>query len=149
MSSSPTLPTGIMVLRPRASWCSARRWGFLVERDRVDAADTQGVSVGGTLPEVTGGDHRAVRRGGARVERGPTPFGWDGRRAARLERARKRRHALGGSRACARRPIRRRKRRATAVENWQRENQLTYQCSGLFIAQGMNDTRVSRLHGAL
>ncbi len=40
-------------------------------------------------------------------------------------------------------------KRAPALENWQRENRLTHQCSGLFIAQGMNDTRVSRLHGAL
>ena len=43
--------------------------GFLIERNRVDAADTQGASSGGTLPEVTEGDHRAVRSGSARVER--------------------------------------------------------------------------------
>jgi DDE superfamily endonuclease len=57
--------------------------------------------------------------------RDPTPFEWGGRRAARRERARKRRHALGGSGACSRRPIRRR-RRATAVEKWQRANQATH-----------------------
>lgn len=37
----------------------------------------------------------------------PTPFAWGGKRAARRARARTRRHALGGSGACTRRPIRR------------------------------------------
>jgi hypothetical protein len=55
----------------------------------------------------------------------PTPFEWGGRREARRERARRRRHALGGSGACSRRPVRRR-RRKTAVEKWQRANQVTH-----------------------
>lgn len=38
----------------------------------------------------------------------PTPFVWGGKRAARRKRERERRHAVGGSGACARRPIRRR-----------------------------------------
>jgi hypothetical protein len=37
--------------------------------------------------------------------RAPTPFVWGGRRRARRERARQRRHALGGSGACTRRPL--------------------------------------------
>lgn len=37
----------------------------------------------------------------------PTPFEWGGKRAARRERARARRHALGGSGGCTRRPIHR------------------------------------------
>jgi hypothetical protein len=37
----------------------------------------------------------------------PTPFAWGGKRAARRARSRERRHALGGSGACTRRPIRR------------------------------------------
>ena len=37
----------------------------------------------------------------------PTPFMWGGKRAARRARGRARRHALGGSGACTRRPIRR------------------------------------------
>lgn len=57
--------------------------------------------------------------------RDPTPFEWGGRRAARRERARKRRHALGGSGACSRRPIRRR-RSPTVMEKWQRANQVTH-----------------------
>jgi hypothetical protein len=57
--------------------------------------------------------------------RDPTPFEWGGRRAARRDRARKRRHALGGSGACSRRPVRRR-RRPTVMEKWQRANQLTH-----------------------
>jgi hypothetical protein len=35
----------------------------------------------------------------------PTPFAWGGKRAARRQRARERRHALGGSGATARRPV--------------------------------------------
>jgi hypothetical protein len=35
----------------------------------------------------------------------PTPFGWGGKRAARRQRARQRRHALGGSGAVTRRPL--------------------------------------------
>jgi hypothetical protein len=37
----------------------------------------------------------------------PTPFVWGGHRAARRARARARRHRLGGSGACTRRPVRR------------------------------------------
>jgi DDE superfamily endonuclease len=44
--------------------------------------------------------------------RDPTPFVWGGRRAARRERARQRRHALGGSGATTYRPLRRRAARA-------------------------------------
>ncbi len=45
----------------------------------------------------------------------PTPFVWGGKRAVRRTRARARHHALGGSGACTRRPLRRRK---TPVEKW-------------------------------
>jgi hypothetical protein len=55
----------------------------------------------------------------------PTPFEWGGRRALRRERARQRRHALGGSGACTRQLVRRRHRRTT-VEKWQRTNQVTH-----------------------
>jgi hypothetical protein len=47
--------------------------------------------------------------------RDPTPFKWGGRRAERRTRARKRRHALGGSGACTRRPLR---RRVGIMEKW-------------------------------
>jgi hypothetical protein len=57
--------------------------------------------------------------------RDPTPFEWGGRRAARRERARQRRHALGGSGACTRRLVRRRHRRTT-VEKWRQANQMTH-----------------------
>jgi hypothetical protein len=40
----------------------------------------------------------------------PTPFVWGGKRAARRARARDRRHRLGGSGACTRRPIHRARR---------------------------------------
>ena len=39
--------------------------------------------------------------------RQPTPFAWGGTRKARRERARQRRHALGGSGACVQRPFHR------------------------------------------
>jgi hypothetical protein len=38
----------------------------------------------------------------------PTPFVWGGKRAARRKRERDRRHAVGGSGACTRQPLRRR-----------------------------------------
>lgn len=53
----------------------------------------------------------------------PTPFEWGGKRAARRKRARERRQALGGSGACARRPIR---VRQTALSQWQRAQQTTH-----------------------
>ena len=40
----------------------------------------------------------------------PTPFRWGGKRAARRQRQRERRHRVGGSGACTRGPIRRRSR---------------------------------------
>jgi hypothetical protein len=43
----------------------------------------------------------------------PTPFAWGGKRAARRQRARERRHALGGSGGFTRRSIRRRLGRAS------------------------------------
>ena len=43
----------------------------------------------------------------------PTPFEWGGKRAARRQRARERRHTLGGSGGFTRRPIRRRLGRAS------------------------------------
>jgi hypothetical protein len=46
--------------------------------------------------------------------RHPTPFIWGGKRAARRARSRERRHQLGGSGACTRRPICRR----TTLEKW-------------------------------
>jgi transposase len=55
--------------------------------------------------------------------RNPTPFEWGGRRALRRARARKRRHALGGSGACTRRPIRRRR---SVVEEWRYASQTTH-----------------------
>ena len=47
--------------------------------------------------------------------RDPTPFEWGGRRAERRARARRRRHALGGSGARTRRPVR---RRVGVMEEW-------------------------------
>lgn len=53
----------------------------------------------------------------------PTPFVWGGKRAARRARQRERRHALGGSGACARRPI---SRKVTKLQKWLQSSQTTH-----------------------
>ncbi len=53
----------------------------------------------------------------------PTPFEWGGKRAARRQRSRQRRHALGGSGAYTRRPIR---RKSTLIQQWQCSCQTTH-----------------------
>jgi len=53
----------------------------------------------------------------------PTPFEWGGKRAARRLRSRARRHALGGSGACVRRPIR---RSQNLLELWRNSCQPTH-----------------------
>jgi hypothetical protein len=54
----------------------------------------------------------------------PTPFTWHGKRFLRRERSRQRHHhALGGSGACARRPVH---RRSTTLDQWRRSCQVTH-----------------------
>lgn len=53
----------------------------------------------------------------------PTPFEWGGKRAARRQRSRERRHALGGSGACTRRPVR---RHHSLFQKWQSSCQTTH-----------------------
>lgn len=62
-------------------------------------------ALGGQHPETTGDlkDWLAATVRGWNAA--PTPFEWGGKRAARRERAHARRHALGGSGGCTRRPI--------------------------------------------
>jgi hypothetical protein len=55
--------------------------------------------------------------------REPTPFEWNGRRAARRRQSRERRHALGGSGACTRRAIR---RVPTLTQQWLQSCQMTH-----------------------
>jgi len=55
--------------------------------------------------------------------REPTAFEWGGARAARRARSRQRRHALGGSGAWARRPLR---QRPTITRKWQQACQTTH-----------------------
>lgn len=62
----------------------------------------------------------AVARG---WNRAPTPFEWGGKRLARRQRSRQRRHALGGSGACTRRPIR---NRPSLLQKWQSSCQTTH-----------------------
>jgi len=54
----------------------------------------------------------------------PTPFEWGGKRQLRRQLRRQRhRHPLGGSGACARRPLH---RRPTALDQWRRSCQVTH-----------------------
>jgi transposase len=55
--------------------------------------------------------------------REPTPFVWGGKRAARRQRSRQRRHALGGSGACTQRPVR---QRTGILKKWLKSNQTTH-----------------------
>ena len=73
-----------------------------------------------TTPQDIIGSLEATARG---WNQEPTPFVWGGQRAARRERARQRRHALGGSGAQTHRPLR---RRATTAEKWRRPCQPTH-----------------------
>jgi hypothetical protein len=65
-----------------------------------------------TVPEIVA----SLEAAAAGWNAAPTPFEWGGRRRARRQRSNQRRHALGGSGACTRRPLRR--RRATAIQKW-------------------------------
>lgn len=53
----------------------------------------------------------------------PTPFVWGGKRAARRQSSRQRRHTLGGSGACLYRPVR---QRTSLLKKWLRSNQTTH-----------------------
>jgi hypothetical protein len=55
--------------------------------------------------------------------REPTPFVWGGKRAARRQRSRERRHALGGSGACTQRTLR---QRTGLLKKWLKANQTTH-----------------------
>jgi hypothetical protein len=55
--------------------------------------------------------------------RDPTPFEWGGKRQARRQQSRHRRYSLGGSGACARRPLR---RHPTLAEKWLSNCQMTH-----------------------
>lgn len=54
----------------------------------------------------------------------PTPFVWGGRRCARRKRSRQRRHAVAGSGACTRQPLRR--PHATVLQQWRSAWQMTH-----------------------
>jgi hypothetical protein len=53
----------------------------------------------------------------------PTPFEWGGKRQLRRQRAYLRRHPLGGSGACTRKPLR---RRLQFMHQWHRSGQVTH-----------------------
>ena len=53
----------------------------------------------------------------------PTPFVWGGKRAARRQRSRQRRHGVGGSGACTHRPMR---QRTSLLKKWLESNRTTH-----------------------
>jgi hypothetical protein len=60
----------------------------------------------GQYPTDTGQIIRWLEAAAEHWDAAPTPFVWGGRRAARRQRQRERRHRLGGSGACSRVPVR-------------------------------------------
>ena len=80
----------------------------------------------GLAGSVSRVDHRNYLFVGSRCSRlepGTNIFRVGGKRAARRQRSRQRRHALGGSGAYSHRPLH---RRATIIQNWQRSCQTTH-----------------------
>jgi hypothetical protein len=61
----------------------------------------------GEYPEMPGQIIEWLEATARGWNRDPTPFEWGGKRKARRDRARQRRHQVGGSGACTRHPIRR------------------------------------------
>jgi hypothetical protein len=77
-------------------------------------------ALAGTHPATPAAIIAALEATARGWNRDPTPFVWGGTRAARRQRARQRRHALGGSGAQTHRPIRRRPAKATQWRcSWQ------------------------------
>jgi hypothetical protein len=81
-------------------------------------------ALSGQHPETTEEIIAWIEAVGRAWNRQPTPFVWGGKRAARRARSRQRRHALGGSGACTRRPVRRPCR--TKLEEYRSTHQMTH-----------------------
>lgn len=64
-------------------------------------------ALGGQYPKTPEEIITALEKTVTEWNRAPTPFQWGGKRHARRERSRQRRHVLGGSGACTRGPVRR------------------------------------------
>ena len=71
-------------------------------------------ALAGQHPESAATVREWLAAAAAGWNRAPTPFEWGGKRAARRQRARERRHRLGGSGAYTRRRLPRR----TKLETW-------------------------------
>lgn len=80
-------------------------------------------ALNGQHPETTQEIIDALEATARAWNREPTPFEWGGRRAARRQRSRQRRHILAASGAVAQRPIR---RRTTLVGKWLQACQPTH-----------------------
>ncbi len=78
----------------------------------------------GTHPRSVDAIITALEATAAGWNAAPTPFEWGGQRAARRQRARDRHHALGGSGACTRTPVRR--PRLTTLGERRRTSQVTH-----------------------
>jgi len=80
-------------------------------------------ALGGQAPETPQQIIAALEATAKGWNHEPTPFVWGGKRAARRQRSRQRRHALGGSGACIRRPVR---QRASLLKKWLKANRTTH-----------------------
>ena len=77
----------------------------------------------GQTPETPQQIIEALEATATAWNREPTPFVWGGKRAARRQRSRQRRHGLGGSGACTQRPVR---QRTSFLTKWLKSNQTTH-----------------------
>jgi hypothetical protein len=78
------------------SWLNmAESMQRVIKRRALDGQHPEGVG------KIIGWFEAAARHWNA----APTPFVWGGKRAARRQRQRERRHRLGGSGACVRAPL--------------------------------------------
>jgi hypothetical protein len=110
------------------SWRYTRRLGAeLVEHDRIHPSIQRilvGRALAGEHPRYPEQIIEWLEDAARGWNRDPTPFEWGALRALRRVRSRKRRHALGGSGACTRRMIRR--RRSSIIEKWRHASQATH-----------------------
>jgi DDE superfamily endonuclease len=83
----------------------------------------KGRALAGAYPQTPEEIIRRLETVAGAWNRDPTPFEWGGKRAVRRARSRARRHKVGGSGACTRRPM---PRRQTTLEKWQQVSQLPH-----------------------
>jgi len=140
-----TLPTALPPLRMLLVWdnlaghYTAEMGGWLIEHGIMPLYTPLGGSwlnmaesvqriivrraLDGQSPETPPQIIEALETTAKSWNREPTPFVWGGKRAARRQRSRERRHALGGSGACTQHSVR---QRPGLLKKWLTTNQTTH-----------------------